>query len=67
MATAEAVARPTAPGAAWGMLSAPVDPKETQIRIRAQSYLSGPLIDGVCPTLTLSQARDVLAWAGITL
>jgi hypothetical protein len=47
----------------WGVLAEPVNPLETQLRMRAQSILSGPLI-GACPTLTLSQARDVLAWAG---
>lgn len=67
MNSAIAVARPTAPGTPWGPQASPVDPKETQIRIRAQSYLSGPLIDGVCPALTLEQAHDVLAWAGITI
>ena len=48
-------------GGKWESLSAPVDPQETQIRIRAQSILSGPEL-GVCPTLTIEQARDVLAW-----
>ena len=49
-----------APGI-WGPLAAPVDPTETDIRARAQSILSGPLI-GACPTLTLDQAQDVLRW-----
>lgn len=45
----------------WGPLAAPVDPLETQTRIRAQSILSGPLL-GACPPLTLAQAHDVMAW-----
>ena len=43
-------------------LGKPIDPQETQDRIRAQSILTGSLIGGVCPTLTIEQARDVLAW-----
>lgn len=45
----------------WGRLSAPVDPEETRICMRAQSILSGGEI-GQCPPLDLRQARDVLAW-----
>jgi hypothetical protein len=45
----------------WGPLAAPVDPLETQLRARAQSILSGPLI-GQCPPLSIEQARDVVAW-----
>ncbi|HET6804648.1 MAG TPA: hypothetical protein VFH59_04300 [Frateuria sp.] len=45
----------------WGRLSAPVDPEETRIRMRAQSVLSGGEL-GQCPPLDIRQARDVLAW-----
>ncbi|MGN2245576.1 hypothetical protein ACFWZ3_02670 [Frateuria sp. GZRR35] len=47
--------------AKWGRLSAPVDPEETRIRMRAQSALSGGEL-GQCPPLDIRQARDVLAW-----
>jgi hypothetical protein len=47
--------------AKWGRLSAPVDPEETRICMRAQSILSGGDV-GQCPPLDLQQARDVLAW-----
>ncbi|MGN2243835.1 hypothetical protein ACFWZU_10035 [Frateuria sp. GZRR33] len=47
--------------AKWGRLSAPVDPEETRIRMRAQSVLSGGEL-GQCPPLDIRQARDVLAW-----
>lgn len=45
----------------WGRLSAPVDPGETWLCMRAQSILSGGDM-GQCPPLDLRQARDVLAW-----
>ena len=45
----------------WGELSAPVNPDETLLCMRAQSALYGPLI-GQCPPLEVEQARDVLAW-----
>lgn len=48
-------------GPKWTPLSAPIDPEETRIRMLAQSILSGPEL-GVCPTLEIEQARDVLAW-----
>jgi len=47
--------------AKWGRLSAPVDPEETRICMRAQSLLSGGDI-GQCPPLDVRKARDVLAW-----
>ena len=47
----------------WTMQAPPVDPEETRIRMRAQSFLSGPEL-GQCPVLTLAQALDVLAWGG---
>lgn len=51
------------PGA-WTMLPPPVCALETRDIMRAQSILSGPLL-GQCPPLSLEQARDVLAWAGV--
>lgn len=45
--------------------SAPVNPSETDLRMRAQSLLSGMRFkDGStqAPVLTIEQARDVLAW-----
>lgn len=51
----------TIPFTRWGQLSAPVDPADTLICMRAQSALSGPEL-GQCPPLTVEQARDVLAW-----
>lgn len=45
----------------WGELSAPIDPAETLLRMRAQSALSGPEL-GVVHDLTVEQARIVLAW-----
>lgn len=45
----------------WGRLSAPVDPEETRICMRAQSILSGREL-GQCPPLDIRQALDVLAW-----
>lgn len=62
-------ARKPAPRA-WGPLAEPVLPDETAARIRAQSLLSGTTFaDGTssCPPLTLTQARDVLAWFGSRL
>jgi len=43
-------------------LGRPVDPIENTIRARAQSILTGPLIGGVCPVLSIEQARTVIAW-----
>lgn len=43
-------------------LGRPVDPIENTIRARAQSILTGSLIGGVCPPLTIEQARTVIAW-----
>jgi len=43
-------------------LPPPIFPEETLIRQRAQSALTGSLIEGVCPPLSIDQARDVLAW-----
>ena len=45
----------------WTPLSAPVDPEETLLCMRAQSALSGPEL-GVVHDLTVEQARDVIAW-----
>ena len=45
----------------WGELSAPVNPDETMLCMRAQSALSGPQL-GQVHDLTVDQARDVLAW-----
>jgi hypothetical protein len=45
----------------WTPLSAPIDPTETLICMRAQSALSGPEL-GVVHDLTVEQARDVIAW-----
>ena len=45
----------------WTPLSAPVDPADTLLCMRAQSALSGPEL-GQCPPLTVEQARDVMAW-----
>lgn len=45
----------------WGALSAPVNPDETLLCMRAQSALSGPEL-GQVHDLTVEQARDVLAW-----
>ncbi len=47
--------------ARWGVLSAPVDPEETRLCMRAQSILSGPDL-GQCPPLDIKKALDVLAW-----
>lgn len=47
-------------------LSAPVDPLETTLCARAQSLLTGGEL-GVCPPLPITQARDVLRWAGIAV
>lgn len=49
----------------WGSLAEPVYPEDTDTRIRAQSLLCGVVYrDGSTnpDTLTLEQARDVLAW-----
>ena len=49
----------------WGPLAAPVDPLETQLRMRAQSLLSGTRFrDGGtgCPPLSIEQAHDVMRW-----
>lgn len=54
---------PARPFIPWGRLSKPIDPEETRLRYLAQSVLSGPEL-GVCPTLSLSEAMDVLRWAG---
>lgn len=59
--TIELIAEVTGRNKQWGALAAPVLPEETQLRMRAQSILSGGEI-GQCPPLTLDQARDVLAW-----
>ena len=45
----------------WGHLSAPVDPADTLLCMRAQSILSGAEL-GQVHDLTLDQARDVVAW-----
>lgn len=45
----------------WTPLSAPVDPADTMLCMRAQSALSGPEL-GQCPPLTVDQARCVMAW-----
>lgn len=56
---------PVRPDKPWPLFtSAPTRPEETQIRMRAQSLLSGSIIGGQCPPLTLEQAQDVLRWAG---
>lgn len=68
-----AFSRPCTSTQLWGRLSAPVDPAHDLIIMRAQSYLSGSLLaserapGGACPPLTLAQACDVLAWAGLTV
>lgn len=65
--------RPVVSTAKWTPLSAPVDPLDTQRRMRAQSYLSGSLLvsercpSGSCPALDTHQAIDVLTWAGIII
>ena len=46
----------------WGPLAAPVDPLETVARARAQSLMTPTPRGGACPSLTIEQARDVLAW-----
>jgi hypothetical protein len=46
-------------------LPKPVDPLDNTILARAQSLLTGAPI-GVCPPLTIEQARDVLAWHELT-
>lgn len=54
-----------APEPTWGPLAEPVDPLDTWHRMRAQSALTGMAYrDGSRSpdTLTLGQARDVLAW-----
>ena len=56
---------PPRPGT-WPTLADPVDPLDTLTRMRAQSLLAGLRYrDGSAnpDTLTLAQARDVLAWA----
>jgi hypothetical protein len=45
----------------WTPLSAPVDPAETLLCMRAQSALSGPEL-GVVHDLTVEQAKTVLDW-----
>lgn len=47
-------------------LAPPVDPLETTLCARAQSLLTGGEL-GVCPPLPITQARDVLRWAGIAV
>lgn len=43
--------------------TSPIIPGDTDLRMRAQSILSGSLLDGrACPTLTLEEAQDVLRW-----
>jgi len=37
------------------------DPADNALIARAQSALTGPEI-GVCPPLTVQQARDILSW-----
>ncbi|GLQ96434.1 hypothetical protein [Dyella mobilis] len=59
--TIELLAEITGRDKQWSELAAPVFPDETQMRMRAQSILSGGEI-GQCPPLTLDQARDVIAW-----
>lgn len=56
---------PRKPGT-WGPLSEPVDPIDTLTRSRAQSLLCGMRYrdGGTNPgTLSIDQARDVLAWS----
>lgn len=45
-------------------LQPPIDPMDTVRMARAQSLLTGKLIEGVCPKLTPAQAMDVLRWSG---
>jgi hypothetical protein len=45
----------------WTRLSAPVDPADTLLCMRAQSALSGAEL-GQVHDLTVEQARDVIAW-----
>lgn len=45
----------------WPQLSAPVDPEETRLCMRAQSALSGPEL-GQVHDLTVEQARTVMDW-----
>lgn len=60
-------ARRALPPPAWrGPLTEPVDPMHTHLRMRAISLLAGTeYADGTRhpDTLTLDQARDVMAWA----
>lgn len=59
------VSAPVRKPGAWGPLAEPVDPLESTLRYRAQSLLAGMRYrDGSTnpDTLTLDQARDVLAW-----
>lgn len=61
MSTFELIAEVPAAHKRWSELPAPIFPDETDLRMRAQSILSGPDL-GQCPPLTLEQARDVIAW-----
>lgn len=55
---------PIRPDKPWPLLGGATRPEETLDRMRAQSLLSGSIIGGACPPLTIEQAQDVLRWAG---
>jgi hypothetical protein len=58
------IPEPVRPSKPWPLLPGATRPEETQVRMRAQSLLTGELIGGACPPLTYEQACDVLRWAG---
>lgn len=46
----------------WGQLAAPIYAADNVTIQRAQSLLTGKLVGGVCPPLTVEEAAAVMAW-----